>query len=1299
MASSPRTESRTFNFSTFQPLNPVLPIDSHHDELLAAIRDNPVVVVAGDTGSGKTTRIPPLCLELGIPATKLVGCTQPRRVAAVSVAERVALERGTAIGTEIGWQHRFGQALSERTRIKFMTDGILLAETRGDPELRRYAVVMVDEAHERTLNIDFLLGYLKRLLPRRPDLRIVVSSATLDVRRFAEFYRDALPAHGGAAPREVPVVEIPGRVHPVEVRYRPDADEDADLAERVAGGVEELWTSADGDILVFLPGERDIREAQEAVMRLDLPDTDVLPFMASLPPADQRRVFHPLPGRRRVVLSTNVAETSLTIPGIRMVVDSGLARINRYSPRSKVERLHIEPISRASAEQRKGRCGRLGPGICLRLYSEEDFQKRPAYTEPELRRSALDGVILSMADLRLGPVERFPFLDPPGSGAIREGVRTLVELDAIREDGRLTALGRAMVRYPVEPRLARMVLAGHESASEQTLSDVLTIVAALATEDPRLRPLDKKDEADLKHAQFRTKGGDDYDTILRLWRWFHELPSRTAQRRLCKENYLSFRRFQEWEDVRGELARRPFPGLPVRQFAGSPVSKTGKRENRQTGKPENWSPGKSALLRALLTGLLSQIGHRDPEEGDYRGPNGVRFTIHPGSALAKHGPDWIMAAELVDTSRLFARRCAPIDVEWVEPLAGHLCKYSHHSPFWDERVGTARALERVVFRGLTIHDGRRRDYSRIDPDFSREMLVRHGLVQGELPGALPAFVRSNLALFESIRDGHRKLREPEDTDDEAFVALYLERLPQACVNLPALRQWVRHATPEEAKDLLFRREDFAAPEDDPSVFPEKIRLDGHLLRLSYRNEEGAEDDGITCTLDIDAIPSLRRWRSDWLVPGALPGKLDWMLSRLTRAESRPLPPRTELVETLPSLLGTPDRPLEQALRGLLRERWGVAVREGLWDDSALPDHLRVRFRVLDARHQEVFVTRDTAELAKFLDEYHRLLEEGKPAASHPASAERVVAGDATLWPWGALPESAEVGNAGWTLRNYPALTEEADGAVVLRWYADKAEAAAAHRAGVRRLYVLALGREFGRLATVSRGSFPASRSVLRSFSDLGPSGGRALPDFRASDSRASEDAVLAADAALAAIDGVLLPPTEPVPRDEETFRNRLAERRGSLGLAAREQLQLASGAIALAAERRAALETASLPSETFDDLSEQLDWLVFPGFAKMVSRERLRHYGRYLEAVRLRMERAHQNPARDAERMAVVRGFWVRYTAAVAKQGLTPEEHRALADIRWAIEELRVSLFAQELRTPAPVSAQRIERMFAAVCR
>ena len=1243
------------------------------------MKKHQVVIVAGDTGSGKTTQIPQLCLELGLPPTKLVGCTQPRRVAAVSVAERVAQERGTAIGAEIGWQHRFGQALSEKTRVKFMTDGILLAETRGDPDLRRYAVVMIDEAHERTLNIDFLLGYLKRLLPRRPDLKVIVSSATMDVERFAEFFGKA------------PVLEIPGRVFPVEVRYRPDDDEDADLAERVAGGVEELWTSANGDILVFLPGERDIREAEEAVSRLGLPDTDVLPLMASLPPADQRRVFHPVAGRRRVVLSTNVAETSLTIPGIRMVVDSGLARINRYSPRSKVERLHIEPISQASANQRKGRCGRVGPGICLRLYSEEDFQKRPDYTEPELRRSSLGGVILSMADLRLGPVEDFPFLDPPGGAAIREGYKELQEFGALRDDGRLTQLGRDMVRFPVEPRFARMILAGNED--ESIADDVLTIVAALATEDPRLRPLDKKDEADQKHAQFRVKGGNDFDSVLRLWRWFHDLPSRTAQRRHCKDNYVSFRRFQEWEDVREQLARaarkprsqsiataRNRPQLSDRQTDRLTDRPTDRLTDKQTDRQAEDRPAR--LLRALLTGMLSQIGRRDPEEGDYRGPNGVRFSIHPGSMLAKHGPDWIMAAELVDTSRLFARRCAGIDVDWIEPLAGHLCKYSYHSPFWDERVGTARALEHVVFHGLPIHDGRKRDYSRIDPDFSRDMFVRHGLVLGELPSALPDFVRRNLALFESIRDGHRKLREPEDTDDEAFAALYLERLPRDCVNLPALRQWLRHAKPEALAPLQFRREDFSAPESDASAFPEKVRLDGHLLRLSYRNEEGAEDDGITCTLDVDAIPSLRRWSSDWLVPGALPGKLEWMLSRLTRAESRPLPLRLQLLEDLPALLGSPDRPLDQALRTLLRKKWGVVVPEDRWDAAAMPDHLKVRFRILDAHHQEVFATRSPAELDEFYTEYRRLLDGNRPqsnatdrARTTAVDRNRPQSSGSGIWPWGPLPETSEVGNKGWRLENIPALVDE-NGTVSLHWYANRAEATAAHRAGVRRLYAQALGRDFERLADIG---IPERMGAL------------------AAASAGFDPKELRRDASLAAIDGVLLLATEPVPRDEETFKRRLAERRGELGRTAREHLQLTLGALSLAAERRSDIDRGRLLPATDADMREQLDWLFFPGFARMLSTARLRRYGCYLEALRLRLERARQNPGRDLERTALVRGFWERYTETVVKPGLTPEQHRVLADIRWAVEELRVSVHAQELRTPEPVSAQRIERLFSSL--
>ena len=1288
---------------------PHLPIDDHRDAILAALRTHPVVVVAGDTGSGKTTQIPQYCLDLGIPETKQVACTQPRRVAAVSVAERVAQERGTAIGAEIGWQHRFGRCLSERTRVKFMTDGILLAETRADPQLRRYAVVMVDEAHERTLNIDFLLGYLRRLLPRRPELRVVVSSATLDVARFREFF-------GGA-----PVVEVPGRVFPVETRWRPTDDEDADLARRVADGVEELWTSADGDILVFLPGERDIREAEETVRALALPDTDVLPFMASLPPAEQRRVFRPVAGRRRVVLSTNVAETSLTIPGIRMVVDSGLARINRFHPRSGVERLHIEPVSQASANQRKGRCGRLGPGICLRLYGEEDFQSRPEYTEPELRRSSLGGVILSMADLRLGPIEEFPFLDPPASGAIREGYRELLELGALDERSRLTPLGRQLVRFPVEPRFARMLVAAAEAG---VLEDALTVVSALATEDPRLRPIDRREEADRCHAPFRAKGSD-FGTILRLWRWFNELPSRTSQRRKCQENLLSFRRFQEWSDVRGQLRRivarlglasAPAGLAPASSRQNTRVDKINVRhEQGGSSQPGVSSPPDAALHRALLSGLLSRIGHRDPEEGDYRGAGGVRFAIHPGSVLSKAQPEWVMAAELVDTSRLFARRVAAIDPEWIEPVAGSLCRRSYHSPFWDERVGTARALERVVLHGLVIADGRRRDFSRIDPAMSREMFVRHGLVGGALPPAVPPLVRANLALFESIRDRHRKMREAEDMDDEAFVALYLERLPEACVNLAALRQCLNHATEADKAALTFRREDFAAPEDEAGDFPALLRLDGHLLRLSYRNEPGAEDDGITCTLPLDAIPSLRRWPHDWLVPGALPRKLEWMLSRLTRATARPLPPRMQLVEQLPALLGAPDRPLDQALRALLIRKWGVVVPDNAWNPAEMPPHLRVRFRILDDEHQECFVTRDPGALAAFEREFRRLSTDtpaaasGTPRSSLPSLPTCAAAASGTPrsslpslptcaaapsrgcaekslrdWTCGPLPEAAVVPGAGnWSLRNIPALADE-DGMVRLRWYADRAEAFAAHRDGVRRLYAIVLGRDLERLAT--------PRTVTRSLSSL--SSLPSLPSCAVSPSRERAE-----DAALAAIDAVLLPTSEPLPRDAETFHARLRERRGALGAAAHEQYRLADGALALAGERLADLDQWPYPDATESDVREQLDWLFFPGFVRLVPLERLRHYGRYLEAVRLRLDRARQNPARDLERMALVRAPWERYTQAVARPAPTPARTAALAAVRWAVEEFRVSVFAQELRTPQPVSAQRIDRLFAAADR
>ena len=782
-----------------------LPVLEHRAEIAAAIEANPVVVVCGETGSGKTTQIPQICLELGRGAKgRLVGVTQPRRLAAVTVAERVSRELGEERHL-VGWQHRFGKKLSRDNRVKFMTDGILLAELRSDPLLRAYDTIMVDEAHERTLNVDFVLGCLRRILPRRPDLRVIVSSATLETKAFSDFF-------GGA-----PVLAIPGRAYPVEVRWRPPEGEEPDLAAAVADAVEECLAGPyEGDVLVFLSGERDIRAAAEALRGRRLPGVEAIPLLASLPPAEQRRAFELAPGKTRVVLATNVAETSVTIPGVRYVVDTGLARLSRYNPRARVKRLRVEPISQASAEQRKGRCGRVGPGVCIRLYSEEDFARRPAQTDPEIRRASLAGTILSMLDWRLGDIADFPFLQPPASAAVSEGKKQLLALGAVEsrdpaaraEPGaagslRITALGRRLAKLPLEPSLSRML---YEADAQGALRDALTVVSALACEDPLLRPAERQEEARQAHAAFRDKTSD-FDGILLLWRRYHDPAhplSRSAMRRDCEKSFVSYRRMCEWEDVRDRL------------------EETLRRDGLRVDSSGGGDPG---LHRALLSGLLSNIGVWDPEERNYKGAGGTRFVLFPGSGLAKAKapPQWVVAAELVDTARLYARRAAAIDPDWIEPLARHVCRYHYAGESWDPRTGTARATRRAVLYGLVVQDGVRCDISRANPALARELLIREGLVGGAFPKPVPEIVRRNLETIAARTEEARKTRALSvDLETDAFCAFLDERLPAECTSAAALRDWLSRVPRSEAERLLLPRPESSAsarlsPDDFPQV--------------------------------------------------------------------------------------------------------------------------------------------------------------------------------------------------------------------------------------------------------------------------------------------------------------------------------------------------------------------------------------------------------------------------------------------------------------------------------------------------
>ena len=1215
-----------------------LPICAHRDEIEAAMRAHPVIIVCGDTGSGKTTQLPKMALELGRGAEgRRIACTQPRRLAAVTIARRVAEEFGKPVGDVIGFQHRFEKKVSPRTRVKFMTDGVLLAETRGDPLLRAYDTIIIDEAHERSLNIDFLLGILKRILTRRKDLKVVVSSATLDADAFSAFF-------GGA-----PVLQIPGRLYPVEVRYAPPPeDEEADLARDVLGAVDTLPEG--GDILVFLPGERDIRECAETLGRERGEMDEIIPLLASLPASEQQRAFR-TSSRRRIILATNVAETSVTIPGIRFVIDSGLARISRYIHRTQVQRLQIEPVSQASARQRAGRCGRLGPGVCIRLYSEEDFLRRDAYTPPEILRSSLAGVILTMLDLKLGDIAEFPFLDPPEPSMIREGLRELQELGAIRlpEGGSpsLTRLGWRLARVPVEPRLARMLVAASE---EGVLPSVIPLVAAMACDDPRRRPIDEKEKADQAHAKFKAPESD-FAVTLKMWRWWNDETQNISQnqaRKLCKANYLSYPKMREWRDLSDQLTTLAGRlGLETKADSGD----------------------NAAIHRALLSGLLGRIGVYDSERRDYRGARAIRFSIFPGSVLFKKPPQWIMAGELVDTSRLYARQAAVLDPDWIEPIAGDLCRHSYHSPEWDGEHGFVRATEQVTLYGLVIVQGRRCDYSRIDPATSRDIFIRHGLVGCDFPRP-PPVVRDNAALIASIRRRAEKTRNPQLLDEERLAAHFDAVLPRDICSADALRKWLRRATPSEIDAFRLKEADWMPKEDGPSAaFPDTISIGRARMRLTYRHSLDDDEDGITCTVRKSDAATLREWRADWLVPGALPEKLAWMISCLPSAQRRILSPIEDTVSRLLTYLRPGEEPLADALSRVFHDEWGLRVLPDAWDKIRMPVHFLVRFRVQDdATGRIIAAGRDLEEVLGRCG-----LAKAAPSSANLATEQA----RHTRWDFGDLREVIEAGHAGWKIRQYPALKDEGDG-VSIGLYTDPAKARAIHAAGLARLFVLALGKEAKTLVRFRQ--MPLQASLY-------------LRNVGYADAALADDFLLAIAAEAFVRD-------QPDIRTAAAFNERLKSCYQRLAEAQGELSRIFFDTITAAAERmRAAESDERLSPATVAAVKNQLAWLVFPGFLRNVPLSRLRHYRRYLEGVRIRLERARLSPSTDAEREALVAPYWNRYRETVTAQKGPRFNVEALADYRWMVEEFRVSVFAQELRTPTPISAKRLDAKWAEVMR
>lgn len=1341
-----------------------LPVSAQRDEIARAIRDHQVVIVAGATGSGKTTQLPKICLELG---RESIAHTQPRRIAARTIAERIADELGTEVGDLVGYQVRFTDRASESTRVKIMTDGILLNEIHRDRELRKYDTIIIDEAHERSLNIDFLLGYLKQLLPRRPDLKVIVTSATIDPESFARHFtapgttaadEPGEPDEPGDAdePGEpAPVIEVSGRTYPVEIRYRPpggasagraaragqEADEtsddegaaaeDRDVQRAILDALDELDREAPGDVLVFLSGEGEIRDAEQAVRahtarRGAAGLTEVLPLYGRLSAADQHRVFErsTVAGlRRRVVLATNVAETSLTVPGIRYVIDAGTARISRYSARSKVQRLPIEPISQASANQRSGRSGRTSEGIAIRLYAEEDFERRPEFTDPEILRTNLAAVILQMASLGLGAVEEFPFLTPPDRRGIRDGLDLLRELGALEPDRadrdrehraggdtrgpRLTRIGRQLARLPIEPRFARMVL---ESKAQGVSREVIAIVAGLTIQDPRERPLERREQADAAHARF-TDPTSDFLSLLNLWNHLEEQQrelSGSAFRRLCKAEFLNYLRVREWQDLYRQLVRLAKPlGLHVAATAGA--------------------PNPDGIHRALLSGLLSHIGLRDDsrtssgrggagqaregerkgrrQTAEFLGARGARFVVFPGSALAKKPPAAIMSAELVETSRLFARMNASIDPAWAEPLAGSLVTRTWSAPRWERRQGAAVADEKVTLFGVPIVPKRRVQLARIDAALARELFVRHALVQeewdvGRLDRRVFGFLRRNRELRRELGELEERTRRRDIlAGDEAVFAFYDARVPADVTDVRGFERWWRDAH-RDAPDLLtMSASDLVeeSPEQRDAGFPDRWRQGDQTLRLRYRFEPGSEDDGVTVVVPLVLLPRLDAAGFDWQVPGLRDELITAMLRTLPKVLRRQVVPAAEWAAKIAAELpagpegGEAREPFADVVAATIKRLTFAPVTAGDFDLDRVPPHLRVTFRAVDDRGRTAGSDKDLAALQARLGERAsravastfgdadatggtRGTAADVPAEPGlaPALAER---GGITAWEWERLAAHVDTRQAGNVIRAYPALVD--DGASVsLRLLPTAEDRDRASRRGIRRLLILATPSP---VAYVQEHLSNEEKLQLAASAYTGP---RALLD----------DALAAVvDAELTARhpDGLLATRAEfEAVRDAiaATVMERMFE---TVGVVARI-LRLAREA------DKAISKAASLAlMSPLADARAQLEALVPAGFVSATGLERLRHLPRYLEGISVRVRKLQDDPGRDRRFMTEFEGARATYERAGGTLPADPEADERIVRARWLLEELRISLFAQELRAAEPVSPQRIAKALA----
>ncbi|MFZ9338493.1 MAG: ATP-dependent RNA helicase HrpA, partial [Limnohabitans sp.] len=1266
---------------------------------MSAIQAHQVVIVCGETGSGKTTQLPKMALALGRGGwnkswtdklgsdtdlskpkrRQIIGHTQPRRIAATSVAKRIAEELKTPLGEVVGYKVRFQDKLSRDASVKLMTDGILLAETQTDPLLQAYDTLIIDEAHERSLNIDFLLGYLRQLLPRRPDLKIIITSATIDADRFAQ--------HFASSTGPAPVLMVSGRTYPVEMRYRPfEESRDYDVCSAIADAVDELWRGAPrGDILVFLPGEREIREAAEHLRghlshNAYTRHVDVLPLFARLTQAEQERVFE-TGGAPRIVLATNVAETSLTVPGIRFVIDAGLARFKRYSYRSKVEQLLVEPISQSAANQRAGRCGRVADGVCIRLYDEKDFNGRPRFTEPEILRSSLAGVILRMMSLRLGEVAEFPFLEAPRPKAIADGFQLLNEIGAVTDDHTLTEVGKSLAKLPLDPRVARMILAARE---QQALREVLIIASALSVQDVRDRPLQAQTQADQAHAKFKDEKSE-FSGYLRLWEWLEASrggsgeTARLSNRQhenLLRQNFINIRRWREWRDVHSQL-----------------LTVVNEQRWAMNDKPASYEQ----LHVALLSGLLGNIGCKQDEEDVYLGARGIKFYRHPGVHLKKKPGKWLVSAELVETTRLFGRGLAQIEPLWLERVGAHLLKKQLLDPHWEPRQGEVVAYERATLYGLVVYSGRKVPFAKADPLLARQIFIQQALVEAQWQTSL-GFMAANKKLISQVMDLEHKSRRQDVLVDDAMIhAFYQQNLPADIANCKSLERWYkdetqrRHAAGERSEPLVMTRESLMRHEAvgiTAQAFPKMLRLGGVDCAAEYLHVPGDPKDGVTVTVPLFVLNQVSEERAEWLVPGMLKDKIQALLKSLPqRPRSRfvPLPENAARLAnelSVPEVFGTGG--LTEVLLKKTRDETSLDIKRTDFKLDMLSAHFFMNFKVVDEHGRQLGQGRNLGALKAELGSKARgafqalaglklattaeKLEPAKLGSEKSVSDPNFLNQKYTTWSFGELPELMEISKGGQSLIGFPALVDMGD-AVSVEVFDEPDVAAAKNRAGLRRLFALQIKDALKYLEK----NIPDLQKMAVAFMPLG-----------------SADE-LKAQIIDVALDRAFL--LDPLPNDEASFKRRTEEGRGRLTLIAHEVARLASGVLSeFALAQRKIKDTKNAPDATAD-CTQQLQRLLPKNFLTTTPWPQLQHAARYLKAISLRLEKYRADPARDALRLAELKPLEQKYWRLVAeRKGQTDAR---MLEFRWLLEELRVSFFAQELRTPQPVSVKRLEKAWA----